>query len=595
MCSRGGLLDYRRACTFSADLGTAAMTHTQFGRWVVATVAVLLAAALPCLLSWSVDLLFGDTPHINRPVHGLIEATGCGIALVVAILLLVGADYDSDWQHIHWMALGLIAMGVMDGAHAVAVHPEFWLWLRHAATLTGGLLFGMVWIPMRHDFRQSTSAMMCGAVLLSGGITTSVFLACDSLPSPPLYGSPVTLAIAVNTVGGIGFLAAALHSFLHFVRTGRNEDVVLACHAILFATVGFQVGFSDVWTAGWWNWHVIRLLAYVVLVVAIYQVIAGLYRSAARQAQDLQTQVNIRTAELHLAQEAACVGTFEWDLPGNQLHWKHQLERLYGLKPGRFTGLPDHWRSLVHPVDLPHAEEALRNAICESVELDHEYRIVWPDGSIRWVAARGHVIVDDSSIPIRVVGANIDITERKLAEEALRRSEARWNAAIERFAEGAVIANEDECVVYWNPAARAMHGFTDDTEGTGPIDDLFSIFELWTADGCHLLELNEWPIRRIKNGDVVQNLELRIRRKDQGWVRHFSFCGAMVETTDSEKLIFLSISDLTELRRTETALRTTLREKEVLLKKVHHRVKNNLQAISSLVSLHAERRRNATL
>jgi PAS domain S-box-containing protein len=418
-----------------------------------------LAAFLPCLLGWSVDLLFGDTPHINRPVHGLIEATGCGIALVVAILLLVGADYDSEWQHIHWMALGLIAMGVMDGAHAVAVHSEFWLWLRHAATLTGGLLFGMIWIPMPHDFRQSTSAMMCGAVLLSGGITTSVFIACDSLPSTPLYGSPVTLAIAVNTVGGIGFLAAALHSFLHFVRTGRTEDVVLACHAVLFATVGFLVGFSGVWTAGWWNWHVVRLLAYVVLMVAIYQVIAGLYHSAAR----------------------------------------------------------------------------------------------------------------------------------------LRRSEARWNAAIERFAEGAVIANEDERVIYWNPAALAMHGFTSDVQGTGPIDDFFGVFEFWTADGSQLLDLNEWPIRRIRNGDAVQNLELRIRRKDQGWEKCFSYSGVLVETAGSEKLIFLSISDLTDLRRTETALRTTLHQKEVLLKEVHHRVKNNLQSISNLVPLHAERRRDAAM
>jgi hypothetical protein len=88
---------------------------------------------------------------------------------------------------------------------------------------------------------------------------------------------------------------------------------------------------------------------------------------------------------------------------------------------------------------------------------------------------------------------------------------------------------------------------------------------------------------------------LRIRRKDQGWEKCFSYSGVLVETAGSEKLIFLSISDLTDLRRTETGLRTTLHQKEVLLKEVHHRVKNNLQSISNLVPLHAERRRDATM
>jgi PAS domain S-box-containing protein len=150
-----------------------------------------------------------------------------------------------------------------------------------------------------------------------------------------------------------------------------------------------------------------------------------------------------------------------------------------------------------------------------------------------------------------------ETTRRKESEQALRRSEERWNAAIENFGEGAIIASEDEHVIYRNPAARRIHGFAAGENGLGPLVAMRDRFELWTADGTRRLEMDEWPIRRVKRGEPVNGLELRLRRIDQGWDRIVSYSGSMVETPSGERLVFISVYDLTELRRAEEALRAS--------------------------------------
>lgn len=155
--------------------------------------------------------------------------------------------------------------------------------------------------------------------------------------------------------------------------------------------------------------------------------------------------------------------------------------------------------------------------------------------------------------------------ERAEAGRALRRSEERWSLALEHFTEGAIIATEDEQLIYWNPAAQRMHGFTRSDEGIGPLDDARSTFELLTADNPRLLTLDEWPMKRIKRGEQVRDLELRLRRPDQSWEKIVSYSGTMIETTDGERLIFLSVHDLTEQRQAQEAREEELWRTSLLL------------------------------
>ncbi len=195
-------------------------------------------------------------------------------------------------------------------------------------------------------------------------------------------------------------------------------------------------------------------------------------------------------------------------------------------------------------------DEAIRNK--SIFELEH--RVLRVDGSLGWTSSRAIPIFNAEGEIIEWLGTASDITDRKRAEEALRRSEARWTAAIENLEAGVVIATETEQVIYRNPAALAMHGFTGDLRGLGRLEDMAKIFQLWTPDG-RILTTEEWPLRRIQRGETLNRVELRLRRLDQGWEKIISYSGSVVESAIGERLMFVSTQDLTDQRKAEHALR----------------------------------------
>jgi PAS domain S-box-containing protein len=252
------------------------------------------------------------------------------------------------------------------------------------------------------------------------------------------------------------------------------------------------------------------------------------------------------------------------DLNGRVMTWNAGAERLKGYTPQEIVGR--HFSRFYPPEDVAAGkpERELTIAIEQGQHAEEGWRIR-KDGTRFWAEVTITAIHNDSGDLRGFAKLVRDISERKRAEEALWRSEGRWNAAIENFGEGAIIADEAEQVIYWNPAARRLHGFTSKTDGVGPLKETPLTFELRTPDGQHVLALDEWPMRRIKRGETVHNLELRLRRPDQGWEKIVSYSGAMVETTGGERLIFLSVYDLTELRRVEAELERLAQQRQIAL------------------------------
>jgi PAS domain S-box-containing protein len=125
---------------------------------------------------------------------------------------------------------------------------------------------------------------------------------------------------------------------------------------------------------------------------------------------------------LQLVHRVAKIGHWEWNSLTDENKWSPEIEALYGLPPGGFQGGYQGWAKLLHPDDLAKAEEDVRRAL-ETGKYFTEFRVIWPDRSIHWLEARANVFTDGHDKPVRIIGVNMDVTERKQVEEALRRSE----------------------------------------------------------------------------------------------------------------------------------------------------------------------------
>ncbi len=140
---------------------------------------------------------------------------------------------------------------------------------------------------------------------------------------------------------------------------------------------------------------------------------------------------------LRLAQEAAGIATWEWDLATGRTHWSPQMFRLIGRDPAEAKDA-DHyalWRRAVHPDDRESVAAAARAFSRNVGPFALEFRILRADGEIRWIDARGNVLPDAAGKPRRTLGVNIDITERKQTEAALEQRVAERTRALRETVE----------------------------------------------------------------------------------------------------------------------------------------------------------------
>lgn len=182
-----------------------------------------------------------------------------------------------------------------------------------------------------------------------------------------------------------------------------------------------------------------------------------------------RNQATLKSSEerLGLALSAGQMGIFDWDLERNTIVWSEEHARIFGMSLEEFTGRYETFSQRVHPEDLSHIEKAVEEARLNHGLYHEEYRVVWPDGSVHWVAGRGRFLYDDNGQALRMTGVVSNIDARKRMEGLLG-SEKK---VLEMIAQG------DDLSAILEAIARNVELLSSDT--------LCSVLIL-DADGIHV-------------------------------------------------------------------------------------------------------------
>ncbi|WP_374654202.1 PAS domain-containing protein [Phenylobacterium sp.] len=160
---------------------------------------------------------------------------------------------------------------------------------------------------------------------------------------------------------------------------------------------------------------------------AVTVMVASTLREIVLRLDEAQAALDRSETRLQMAQKAGEVGLWDWDVATGQGRWSPTLYRILGLAPDTDASIRALLRS-VHPDDREWVRQSNVAAIRSGKMAPIEYRILRPDGEVRWVLSRGEMLQNGAGKVVRAVGVNIDITERRHAFEKVRESDARFRA-----------------------------------------------------------------------------------------------------------------------------------------------------------------------
>jgi diguanylate cyclase (GGDEF)-like protein/PAS domain S-box-containing protein len=242
------------------------------------------------------------------------------------------------------------------------------------------------------------------------------------------------------------------------------------------------------------------------------------------------------------AQRLARLGSWEWDIPANQVTWSDELFRIYGLRPGEVEPTYEGFLERVHPDDRDSVDGRNRKAFADHQPFEDVKRCLRTDGTVFLMRTHGEVLTDDKGTALKMIGICEDVTAEKQAEEASAKL-----AAIVYGSDDAIIATSPEGLIEsWNPAAERLYGYRGE-EAAGN-----SIRILVPPDR---IEIVDETLERLVAGERIEPYETRRVRKD-GSLIDVSVSWSPVRDREGNLIALSTISrDVTERKRFESQLR----------------------------------------
>ena len=205
-----------------------------------------------------------------------------------------------------------------------------------------------------------------------------------------------------------------------------------------------------------------------------------------------------------LAAEAVSDLIYEWDVRTDKLEWFGGVDEVLGYQPGEIPRTINGWFNLIHPDDLERLKESVEIHRNSTKLIQEEYRVRHKDGSWRYWVDRGLPVLDENGKPYKWVGACVDITEQKKAEEKIRESEEKFKELFESSKDMIYITSREGIMVDINHAGVELLGYTKKEEVIG------------TNVRHHYLNPEDRKrfVKEIEKNGFVKDFETRLKKKD---------------------------------------------------------------------------------
>jgi PAS domain S-box-containing protein len=327
-------------------------------------------------------------------VRDLLALLTLGVAVAPLISAVIGvAALNLAWR--------------VPSARVLQSALSWWLGDAMGVLLVAPVLLTGFARPLRPARRERVleAAALGSCLFLAGALTLSAWSSNPVLHPPLAFTLFPFLVWAALRFGPRG---AAIATFL---------AVAIAFWATAHGLAPFALGTVEE--------RLMYLYSYMAVSMLTSMLLAAVF------AERRQAEQGIRRSEerLRLALDAGRCGVWDWDIVGQRLTWSEEVFAIHGIAPEDFRGRIEDFTSAIHPDDVGRVGAAIRQALEGREGYQMEFRIVRPNGEVRWITTNGRSVQDESGTPVRMLGAMLDVTDRHQAEEERARLLDRESAA----------------------------------------------------------------------------------------------------------------------------------------------------------------------
>lgn len=310
---------------------------------------------------------------------------------------------------------------------------------------------------------------------------------------------------------------------------------------------------------------------------------SGIIRDISEQKRLWQAQIESRD-RLDLAIRGSRLALFEWNIDSGEVYLNEEWANIIGAPAGPTRTTFARLREIVHPDDTANQQKLIYETLKGRSEFYRaEHRVRTQAGEWKWIQSHGKVVERDANgRALKLIGTNADIDYRKQIEQKLEHERQLLAAVLENIDAGIVACDATGKLNLFNRATRNFHHLP--AEPLSP-EHWAEHYDLFQPDGSPM-RTEDIPLIRALKENQVRDIEMMIKPKHGGEQRFLLASGQAMRDASGTKLgAVIALQDITDRKQKEQAIGAALKEKETLLKEVYHRVKNNLQVITSLLNL----------